>query len=126
MLLSVYNIGGGISNVPAYMRILMSTSYLRFGLEGIIDAVYGHSRTDMICPEDEVFCPYKKPGFLKKIMGFEDIDFRISFMALFGFYILFNVMAYFLLRQRISRHYNTFLFLKRIKNYIENRLSSTK
>uniref|UniRef100_A0A336LSC6 CSON015173 protein n=1 Tax=Culicoides sonorensis TaxID=179676 RepID=A0A336LSC6_CULSO len=46
MLLSVYNIGGGIRTIPKYMRALMSISYLRYGLEGIIDSIYGFNRVN--------------------------------------------------------------------------------
>lgn len=101
MLLSVYNIGGGIRTVPKYMRVLMSISYLRYGLEGIIDAIYGFERGDMTCPDNEVFCPYKKPSFLKQIMGFEEVDFYTSLIALIFFYILFNATAFYLIRRRV-------------------------
>lgn len=101
MLLSVYNIGGGIRTVPKYMRVLMSVSYLRYGLEGIIDSIYGFERADMTCPDNEIFCPYRKPSFLKQIMGFEEVDFYTSFIALIFFYIIFNVTAFYLIRRRV-------------------------
>ncbi|XP_063701288.1 ATP-binding cassette subfamily G member 4-like [Culicoides brevitarsis] len=101
MLLSVYNIGGGISNVPKYMRVLMSVSYLRYGMEGVIDAIYGYGRGDMECPDEEVFCPYKKPSFLKQIMGFEEVNFFTSLVALIFFYVIFNLAAFYLIRRRV-------------------------
>lgn len=123
MLLSVYNIGGGIHNVPGYMRVLMSISYLRFGLEGLIDAVYGDSRVDMICPDEEVFCPYKKPAFLRKIMGFEEIDFYTSIVALILFYIFFNCLAFYLIRRRVLglnyKNYLIRLFGTYLKKYLD-------
>lgn len=101
MLLSVYNIGGGLATVPKYMRVLMSVSYLRYGLEGIIDSIYGFNRGDMTCPDEEVFCPYKKPSFLKQIMGFEEVDFFVSLIALIFFYVIFNLTAFYLIRRRV-------------------------
>ena len=102
MLLAVYGIGNGKDEIPKFIRVFMSLSYLRYGLEGIVDAIYGHNRQDMICPEDELYCPYSKPQFLLKYMGFEDVDYRLSLAALVFFYVFFNIAAFLMIRQRLS------------------------
>lgn len=80
----------------------MSLSYLRFALEGIIQSIYGFNRTDMVCPAEEDFCPYKKPAFLLRIMGFEDLNVNVSILALILFYITFNLLALLLIKNRLS------------------------
>lgn len=103
MLLSVYGIGSGKDSIPKIVQFIMSLSYLRYALEGIIQSIYGFNRGDMNCPPDEIYCPYKKPEFLLRIMGFEDTDVRVSIVALIVFYLTFNTLALLLIRNRLSK-----------------------
>lgn len=102
MLLSVYGIGSGQENIPTIVRFFMSSSFLRHALEGIIQSIYGFDRSDMVCPPEIFYCPYKKPLFLLKIMGFQDMDFKVSVAALVGFYLIFNIVALYLIKKRLS------------------------
>jgi hypothetical protein len=102
MLLSVYGVGSGRDDIPLVVRFFMSLSYLRFGLEGIIQAIYGYDRSDMICPPSESFCPFKKPVYLLKTMGFQNLNMSVSILALIGFYILFNTFAMILIKKRLT------------------------
>lgn len=120
MLLSVYGIGTGKDDIPIFVRVLMSFSYLRYALEGIIQAIYGFGRTDMFCPPDVNFCPYKKPAFLLRIMGFEDVNINVSILALISFYVLFNLSAVLLIKNRLSVSRKTMLPF-RLVSYIVKR-----
>lgn len=102
MLLSVYGIGSGKDNIPVFIRYCMNLSYLRHSLEGIVQSIYGFNRSDMICPPNEKFCPYKKPAFLLRIMGFDDLNINISILALVLFYLVFNCIALMLIKNRLS------------------------
>jgi ATP-binding cassette, subfamily G (WHITE), member 1 len=123
MLLAVYGIGNGKADIPVYVRALMSISYLRYGLEGIMDAIYGADRGDMVCPEDEVFCPYKKPKFLLVNMGFEDVNFTVSFVALLGFYLLFNAAAFLMIRRRLSLKTSNSVAMQYIGRFVKTHLN---
>jgi len=103
MLLAVYGIGYGKTVfIPWYLRVFMSLSYLRYGLEGIIAAIYEYERDDMICPPEQIYCQFQKAKYTMVTMGFHDVDFTISVIALCGFYVIFNCFAYYLIRQRLS------------------------
>lgn len=102
MLLSVYGMGSGVDTIPPLVYFFMKLSYLRHALEGIVQSIYGYDRADMICPNDEMYCPYKKPQFLLRIMGFEQLDLRYSIFGLFAFYVIFNVAAVYLMKSRLS------------------------
>lgn len=102
MLLSVYGIGSGKESIPLFIRFIMSLSYLRYALEGIVHSIYGFNRADMICPPDQDFCPYKKPVFLLRIMGFENLSVNVSIIALTTFYLVFNITALVLIKNRLS------------------------
>jgi ATP-binding cassette, subfamily G (WHITE), member 1 len=123
MLLAVYGIGNGKADIPIYVRALMSISYLRYGLEGIMDAIYGSNRADMKCPDDEDFCPYTKPKFLMRIMGFEDVDFTVSIVALVVFYLFFNVAAFLMIRRRLSLKTSNSVAVQYIGRFIKTHLN---
>ena len=107
MLLAVYGIGFGKGVViPLYVRAVMAVSYLRYGLEGIIAAIYHYDREDMICPDEEIYCQYRNAKYLMTNMGFEGANFGISVVALVFFYFLFNAGAFYLIRQRLSMRRN--------------------
>lgn len=59
MLLAVYGIGSGDEAPPLIWRLARSCSFMRYGLEGLIVAIYGPPRDDLICPDDVVYCEYK-------------------------------------------------------------------
>lgn len=103
MLLAVYGFGYGKEiAVSPYIRFLMSFSYLRYGLEGLIDAMYGHNRPDTVCPDHEPYCMFSRAKFLKMIIGFDDVSFSVSLVALIIYYVLFTLAAFYMIKMRIS------------------------
>lgn len=103
MLLSVYGIGYGRGvELSPFIKLMMSFSYLRYGLEGLIDAMYGYDRADTVCPKGEVFCMFAKAKFLKMVLGFEEVNFVVSIVALTLYYILFTVAAFYMIKMRLS------------------------
>lgn len=125
MLLSVYGIGTGQTSIPIFIRCIMSLNYLRYGLEGIVQSIYGFDRGDMSCPEDENFCPYKKPIYLLKNMGFENLSVNISIAALISFYIIFNLMAIMLIKNRLSVRRTDLWPIRIVSRFIKNYLNFT-
>ncbi|KAH8409392.1 hypothetical protein KR222_002321 [Zaprionus bogoriensis] len=104
ILLSIYGIGYGKDTyISPIMRFLMSLSYLRHGMEGIVAALYDYGRGDTICEEYEMFCMFRKSKFLLMFLGFENIDYLWSLCCLLGFYIVFTSTAYLLIRQRLQK-----------------------
>lgn len=59
MLLAVYGMGDGEHPGPLFWRVARACSFLRYGLEGLVAAVYGPPRNDLVCPEDVDYCEYK-------------------------------------------------------------------
>lgn len=124
MLLAVYGIGFGKGvMIPGYIRALMSVSYLRYGLEGIIAAIYHFDRKDMICPDDEVYCQYRNAKYLMITMGFEGANFAFSVGALVFFYLLFNAAAFYLIRQRLSLRRNSVAAVAYIGQFVKQHLN---
>ncbi|KAM7344611.1 ATP-binding cassette sub-family G member 1-like isoform 1-T1 [Cochliomyia hominivorax] len=103
----------GNPNLSLFEKTLMYTGYIRHSIEGILASLIEFNRPDSICPPDVIFCLYKKPKFLLKIVGFENLNYFHSILYLFGFYILFNTIAYVNFKSRLS----SFKFLERNRYY---------
>lgn len=125
MLLSVYGIGSGKEDIPIVVRFFMTFSYLRYALEGIVQAIYGFDRGDMICPPDETFCPFKKPIYLLRTMGFEDVNMSVSICALITFYVVFNSFAIMLLKRRLTPAGTAFWPVQFISHVVKTYLNFT-
>ncbi|XP_030380511.1 ATP-binding cassette sub-family G member 4 [Scaptodrosophila lebanonensis] len=105
ILLSTYGIGYGSKEtyISPFMRFLMSLSYLRHGMEGLVAALYDFGRADTICAETELFCMFKKSQFLLNFLGFNNMNYLWSVSCLIAFYILFTIAAYVMIRQRLKK-----------------------
>lgn len=103
ILLSIYGIGYGREiPIPLIMKIFMSFSYLRHGLEGVMAALYGNNRGDSLCPDTEMFCMFKKPSFLLELLGFTELNYLTSVAFLIAYYLLFTTAAFLMIRHRLS------------------------
>lgn len=124
MLLSVYGIGYGREIVVSpYIKILMSFSYLRYGLEGLIDAMYGYDRVDTQCPPEEVYCMFAKAKFLKMVLGFEDVSYFVSVVALTLYYLLFTITAFYMIKVRISTTHKSNIAVQYIGRFVKTHLN---
>ncbi len=103
MLLAVYGMGTGSQHIPILIRIAMYFSYIRYGLEGLVMAVYGSGRQKMNCPPHKVFCELSYPDELLKQVGMENVNYWLDIVALTVIFISFKLLCYFLLRMKLSR-----------------------
>ncbi|XP_074026119.1 ATP-binding cassette sub-family G member 4 isoform X2 [Leptinotarsa decemlineata] len=75
-------------------------SYLRFALEGLVEAVYGLNRTTLECPEDE-FCRYKYPKEFLEAIGVRADQFGNDVIALLIFLFVFRISSFVILRYKL-------------------------
>lgn len=112
LALSVYGIGAGdLSIDEPFMTFLMSLSYLRYGLVGMTESIFGYNRTSLGC-SDDLYCHYKHPQMLLKDLGMERATYTNQIIGLTVCIILFRVIAYLSLRYRLTAE-----FSNRILNY---------
>ncbi|XP_033226559.1 ATP-binding cassette sub-family G member 1-like isoform X2 [Belonocnema kinseyi] len=121
MLFAVQGMGS-VEPLPIYRTIIMYLSYIRYGLEGLIVATYGYNRQKLPCPAEEVYCQYRVPRELLRIMGMEHVVFWVDFIALVVILILFRALTYYLLRQRLQPN-KTFQALHLIVRLVKNHFS---
>ncbi|KAG5863623.1 ATP-binding cassette sub-family G member 1, partial [Gonioctena quinquepunctata] len=124
MLLAVYGYGSGYDTIPTLVKIAMYFSYLRYSLEGLINAML-LDREKLSCPESEEICYYTDLSYFMKEMGLEKTAYWTNVLVLFAIFILFRGGSYYLLRQRLSPN-KTFLALQYIGRFIKSRLGLTR
>ncbi|KAK0091409.1 hypothetical protein PV326_003274 [Microctonus aethiopoides] len=91
--------GVTLSDLPAYLKWGSYISYLRYGLEGYIGAIYGLHRKNFICRE--VYCHYKDPLVFLKQIAMSPNEFWSDVAALSIILVVTRLCAYFLLRWKL-------------------------
>ncbi|XP_055614449.1 ATP-binding cassette sub-family G member 4-like [Uranotaenia lowii] len=86
--------------IPKYLQWLTYVSYLRYGFEGAMLAIYGMDREEL--QGVNMFCFWRrKPDKFLEEMAMEDAEYWIDALALFGFFIGMRVIGYFVLRWKL-------------------------
>uniref|UniRef100_A0A8D8RNX1 ATP-binding cassette sub-family G member 4 n=1 Tax=Cacopsylla melanoneura TaxID=428564 RepID=A0A8D8RNX1_9HEMI len=92
--------GVTIKDIPTYLKWGSELSYLRYGLEGYIAAIYGLNREEFDC--DELYCHYKLPKKFLELVSQPPDHFLSSSATLIGILFLIKLLAYFFLSWRIK------------------------
>ncbi|XP_050422487.1 ATP-binding cassette subfamily G member 4-like [Adelges cooleyi] len=102
MLLASFGLGYNEDEIPTLIRLGMSLSYLRYGVEALVMSVYGDGRGRLICPPNEDYCELRDPSALFKTVGMTNVNYWVSLTALFSMFVMFKVASYVMLRWRLS------------------------
>ncbi|CAH1985286.1 unnamed protein product [Acanthoscelides obtectus] len=93
--------GVRLCDLPRYMYWGSYISYLRFGLEGIVQAIYGMDRGVVDCPDAEMYCHHKYVKKLLKDVGVRADQFDNDVIALLLFTFVLRITAYVVLRYKL-------------------------
>lgn len=118
MLVAVQGLGE-TQDLPIYRKLIMYLSYIRYGLEGLITALYGFNRGTLYCPPTEILCEFGAPPVLLQTMQMKHAVFWIDFLALIIILVFLKITTYYLLRQRL-RPNKTFQALHLIGRLIKS------
>ncbi|KAG0413882.1 hypothetical protein HPB47_008966 [Ixodes persulcatus] len=90
------------THIHIAFRWIMYTSHLYHGLQGILEALYGHGRPELEC-EDGELCFLSDPKEVLRSLGVEDIQLYLRFFILLGMDLLFRLTAFLILKWRLRR-----------------------
>lgn len=90
------------SHMPRVMVWASYFSFLRHGLEALVQAIYGRGREQLSCPEDVVYCHYKSPQVLLEEIGMAQSNYWFSVGMLVVFLFVLRTVAYCTLRNKLK------------------------
>lgn len=107
MVLSAYNVGVTTPLTWPY-QILVSTSYLSFGLNSYCITAYGFDRKPLFCDtEVNDYCHYKDPLLILKDLGMGGYVFSNQMLGLISFLFFYRATSYLALRYRLSGEFSS-------------------
>lgn len=92
--------GVTLRDLPSYLYWGSYVSYLRYGLEGIVGAIYGLERPTLDCPDDQ-YCHYKYPTKFLNEISMRGDQFWNDIIALVLILFFLRIIAYVLLRWKL-------------------------
>uniref|UniRef100_A0A182XFM9 ABC transporter domain-containing protein n=1 Tax=Anopheles quadriannulatus TaxID=34691 RepID=A0A182XFM9_ANOQN len=92
--------GVTLRDLPSYLKWGSHISYLRYGLEGYVNAIYGENRETLDC-ELKPYCHYRYPAKFLSEISMEGDQFWKDVYALCATLLLVRVCCYFCLRWKV-------------------------
>ncbi|XP_026672320.1 ATP-binding cassette sub-family G member 4 isoform X2 [Ceratina calcarata] len=94
--------GVSLRDIPIYLKWGTYVSFLRYGLEGFISALYGFGRPVLPCTADNIlYCHYRYPSKFLSDIAMDADQFWNDIAALVTILIFTRCAAYLLLRWKI-------------------------
>ncbi|XP_050308160.1 ATP-binding cassette subfamily G member 4 [Anthonomus grandis grandis] len=95
--------GVSLKDLPSYLYWGSYISYLRFGLEGVVGAIYGLDRPTLDCPDDGNvnYCHYKYPKKFLEDVAVKSDQFSNDVIALLLFWFILRTLAFVMLKYKL-------------------------
>lgn len=94
--------GETLKDLPIDMYWASYMSYMKYGFEGLMAAIYGFDRPIIHCPDGE-YCHYRNPKKFIKDMLIHADQFWTDILGLCVIFIFLRIMAFIILRFKIAR-----------------------
>ncbi|XP_070153216.1 ATP-binding cassette sub-family G member 1-like isoform X2 [Polyergus mexicanus] len=108
------------TSLSIYRKLFMYSSFVRYGLEALIVAMYGFNRQRLPCPMKEEYCNYSSPKEIFRIIALKNApNYWVDLLALIIIFIIFKITFYYLLKQRMQPN-KTIQILQIIGKSIKN------
>lgn len=88
-----------LNDISIYLKFISYVSYIRYGFEGAMLAIYGYDRQKLKCSEP--YCHYRNPDYFLESMSMNDAVYWIDVVALLGIFVLIRIVTYLFLRLKL-------------------------
>lgn len=90
------------NHMPKYLYYCSYLSYLKYALDGLVQAAYGYDRAKLICNDETMYCHYSIPKVLLKDLGMTNNKYWTDVAVLIVIFLSFRIIAYFSLKRKLS------------------------
>jgi len=91
-----------LKDIPSYLHWFTNISYIKYGVEGMVDAVNGYNRTIPMC-SNEHNCIYTNSELFMTDIGLERDNFWLNTVILLSIFILLKFVNYFVLKHKLQK-----------------------
>jgi hypothetical protein len=92
-----------MNDAPTYFRWLFHTSYLKYGLDGVLMSIYSYERKELECSID--YCHYTNPQKFLETLDMGNGTYWFNTLILAIMFISLRFLCYFILLHRLkNRH----------------------
>lgn len=100
-----------MNDIPSYLQWLSYCSYARYTFQSIVLTFYSMDRPFLYC--NKTLCPFEDPKVIIKELDMEG-ELYVDYSALVGFFILFKLITYLVLKLRTMRiHWVTLVYIQK-------------
>ncbi|XP_055589767.1 ATP-binding cassette sub-family G member 1 isoform X2 [Uranotaenia lowii] len=89
------------SHMSEVMKAFSYLSTLRYGLEGLVLAMYDNGRTNMVCPEDEMYCHYVKATTILRDLGMTPANYEFNVIMLAIQFVAIKIVGFWSLKRKM-------------------------
>ncbi|XP_054263719.1 ATP-binding cassette sub-family G member 1-like [Macrosteles quadrilineatus] len=92
-----------LPDAPHYLQWLFHISYLKYAIEGLMQAIYGYDRDKIPCSVD--YCHFRAPEKFLKQLSMHEANYWVCLSVIASLYLIVKVVTYYILRYRLTHCY---------------------
>ncbi|KAK2589086.1 hypothetical protein KPH14_001917 [Odynerus spinipes] len=90
------------NHMPRYLYYCSYFSYLRYALDGLVQATYGFNREKLNCSSENIYCHYRIPEVLLNELAMSNGKYWLDITVLVVNFVFFRTIAYCTLKKKLS------------------------
>ncbi|CAK1601251.1 unnamed protein product [Parnassius mnemosyne] len=91
------------AHMTPVMRAITYISFLKYGFEGLVLAMYSYGRVPLNCPDDVLYCHMRFPNKIIEEFSMNPENYWVDIAVLLSEIIIVRVLAYYTLRRTVKR-----------------------
>jgi ATP-binding cassette, subfamily G (WHITE), member 1 len=102
-LYSIFGFCTRYADITPLFRWMYHISYFRAGFHGALNSAYGMNRTDLACPEGQVYCHFRNPKIFLREMDIENVNMNDNLILMATVIGIMHVLTVFTLWYKLNK-----------------------